>query len=120
MFTSHTHPPPRFQSCYAGIAPRGVNKFEEIAEICGALNVVRTASTPGSCVPCKANPFSFLCSCKGARKSGMCAHILLVTHEEMKCQPKAKRNPLCNLNHMMEKISGGKKSTVVAKHAGAR
>jgi len=40
----------------------------------------------------------------------MCAHILLVTHEEMKCQPKAKRNPLCNLNHMMEKISGGKKS----------
>ena len=27
----------------------------------------------------------------------------------MKCQPKSKRNPLCNLHHMMGKISGAKK-----------
>ena len=102
---------PRFQSCYAGIAPRGVNTFDQIAEVCSALVVVRAATAPGSCVPCKANPFNFLCSCKGARKSGVCSHILLVTHEEMKCQPKSKRNPLCNLHHMMGKISGAKKSS---------
>jgi hypothetical protein len=100
---------PRFQSCYAGIAPRGVNKFAEIAEVCSALVVVKTASTPGSCIPCKANPFNFVCSCKGSRKSGMCSHILLVTHVEMKCLPQRQRNPLCNLHHMIGKIAGGKK-----------
>ncbi len=74
-----TYPPPtQFPVVLRRDRPEGVNKFEEIAKICGALHVVQMASTPGSCVPCKANPFSFLCSCKGARKSGMCAHILLV------------------------------------------
>ena len=50
-----------------------------------------------------------MCSCKGGRKSGMCSHILLVTHVEMKCLPQRQRNPLCNLHHMMGKIAGGKK-----------
>ena len=75
--TYHTNRAPyhRFRQCYDGVKPRGVKKFKEVAEICSALVIVQTAVTPGSCMPCKANPFDFICSCKGGRKTGICAHI---------------------------------------------
>ena len=99
----------RFELCYAGILPKGFKKFEQIAEVCNSLVRVSTATIPGSCIPCEANPFDFLCTCKGARKIGICAHILLVTHEEMKGTPRERRKPVCNLKYMTTKIAGGKR-----------
>ena len=111
--TYHTNRAPyhRFRQCYDGVKPRGVKKFKEVAEICSALVIVQTAVTPGSCMPCKANPFDFICSCKGGRKIGICAHILLVTHDEMKHVAVGQRKALCNLKHMATKIAGEKKSS---------
>ena len=42
-------------------------------------------------------------------QSGLCSHILLVTHEEMKCTPRERRKAICNLNYMTDKIHGSKK-----------
>ena len=105
--TYHTNRAPyhRFRQCYDGVKPRGVKKFKEVAEICSALVIVQTAVTPGSCMPCKANPFDFICSCKGGCKIGICAHILLVTHDEMKHVAVGQRKALCNLKHMATKIA---------------
>ena len=70
---------------------------------------VQASTIPGSCIPCDANPFEFLCGCKYARKTGICKHILAVTHAEMKNSPKKQQRAICNLNYMMGKIAGSKK-----------
>ena len=101
----------RFELCYQGSMPRGFKKFDQVAEICGALVKVQTSTVPGSSIPCKANPFDFLCGCKGARKTGICSHILLVTHEEMKNTPQERRKAICNLNFMVGEIAGASKGT---------
>mgnify|MGYP006893316183 FL=1 len=110
-YTYHTTREPyhRFKQCYAGIKPRGVKKFKDVADICSALVLVQTAVTPGSCMPCKANPYDMICLCKGGRKIGICAHILLVTHDEMSHVAIGQRKALCNLKHMATKIAGDKK-----------
>ena len=59
---------------------------------------------------CSANPFDFVCGCKSGRKIGVCAHILLVTHEEMKSTPKDQRKAICNLHYMVGQIAGVKKA----------
>ena len=110
-YTYHTNREPyhRFKQCYAGIKPRGVKKFKDVADICSSLVLVQTAVTPGSCMPCKANPYDMICLCKGGRKIGICAHILLVTHDEMSHVAIGQRKALCNLRHMATKIAGDKK-----------
>ena len=101
----------RFELCYQGRMPRGLKNFDQVAEVCGALVKVQAMTVPGSCIPCKANPFDLLCGCKGARKIGMCSHILLVTHEEMKNTPQERRKAICNLNFMVGEIAGASKGT---------
>ena len=86
-----------------------------MACICEALVVVQTATVPGSCIPCKANPFELLCGCKGGRKIGLCSHILLVTHEMMKTAPKPQQKAICNLVYMTGEIAGKKKKIGGAK-----
>ena len=112
--TYHTNRAPyhRFRQCYDGVKPRGVKKFKEVAEICSALVIVTDSCDPWLMhARCKANPFDFICSCKGGRKIGICAHILLVTHDEMKHVAVGQRKALCNLKHMATKIAGEKKSS---------
>ena len=74
--TYHTNCAPyhRFRQCYDGVKPRGVKKFKEVAEICSALVIVQTAVTPASCMPCKANPFDFICA--RARADARSAYVL--------------------------------------------
>lgn len=66
------------------------------------------ATVPGSCIPCDANPLQLICRCKGARKTGICSHILLTTHVIMAHLPKEEQQSVCNLKYMMTQISGAK------------
>ena len=78
----------RFESCYAGISAKGTGEaWKDIADICGALVVVDHPTVPGACVPCEANPIGLVCRCKGARKTGICYHILFTTHMILKDGP---------------------------------
>ena len=99
----------RFEKCYAGILPKSIKSFKQLAEVCNSLVKVRASTVLGSCIPCQANPFEFLCGCKNGRKTGCCSHILVVTHAEMKNSPKERRRAICNLKYMTVKIAGGKK-----------
>ena len=101
----------RFEQCYAGIVPKGIKTFERLAEVCNAMVKVQASTIPGSCIPCEANPFDFLCGCKYGRKTGMCKHIALVTHAEMKNSPKEQQRAICNLTYMTTKIAGSKKKS---------
>ena len=100
----------RFESCYAGISAKGTGEeWKDIADICGALVVVDHPTVPGACVPCEANPVGLVCRCKGARKTGICYHILFTTHMILKDGPPEEKKAIHNLKDVNQKIDGAKK-----------
>ena len=100
----------RFESYYAGVSRPGA-RWKEISNTCHALVMVEVPPVPGACIPCEANPCGFICHCKGGRKTGICYHILLVTHLVFRKQPLQERLPKYNLHYMMGKIAGAKKGS---------
>ena len=96
-----------FNNICAGVNPaRPLNNIESICSISQAVVIVETATTPGSCIPCDANPLDLICRCKCARKIGICYHILLLTHIIMKDGPESERKSICNLKYMTSLIKG--------------
>ena len=95
----------RYESCRAGIKPKGVKNFTQLAGICQAVYKVEMSVVPGACIQCTANPFKLLCCCKMSRKIGICAHILAVTHMILKSDDhEGDRLPSLNVKRMAELI----------------
>ena len=67
--------------------------------------VVEVATVPGAVCPCEANPQNLLCRCKGGRKTGICYHILAVTHLIMRALPEDEQLAICNVKDMAQAIN---------------
>ena len=76
--------------------------LDKVDGICQAICCVCEVTDETALVRCKANPYNLGCECKGGRKTGMCAHILAVTHTILKAQPVEEQKKLsyCNLKLM--------------------
>ena len=98
-----------FESFYAGISAGDDEAWEDLRDMCSALVVVDTPTVPGACIPCEANPIGLVCRCKGGRKTGLCYHILFVTHMILKGGDPSQRKPTHNLKYMNQMIKGATK-----------
>lgn len=96
----------RYTALDEGERPRGIKKFEKLVDICKAIVKVKVAEDPASICPCEANPYDLFCPCKGARKTGICYHILGVTHCIMKALPREEQHTICNVKYMATLIDG--------------
>ena len=93
----------------AGIYDPGKN-WNELANECEAITVVERRPVEGAFIPCRANPCGLICRCKGGRKTGICFHILFVTHMIYKWDTALETRPATyNLSYMGSKIAGAKK-----------
>ena len=100
----------RFEACHSGIKPRGVKDFNHLANICDSMYRLEFAVIPGSCFPCKANPYSLLCPCKGFRQKGICHHVIGLTHRILKSDgTDEERLPSLNVFYMNERMCNNKK-----------
>ena len=78
--------------------------------ICESCVLVEEATVPGQCIPCVANPCNLIYRCKGGRKTGICYHILFVTHMIMKDDPNPdNQKRTYNLNYMNSKVAGARR-----------
>ena len=99
----------RYNAMDANEKPRGVKKFEKLVAIRAAIVKVTVATDIASICPCEANPYDLFCPCKGARKVGICYHILGVTHCIMRAKAPEEQRALCNLKYMVTVIDPRKK-----------
>ena len=103
----------RYESILAGVKPTGIKKgikgFEQLADLCASVVKLTVATDVSSICPCEANPCNLFCPCKGARKIGICNHILAVTHCIMAALPPSEQNPKCNLKYLTSSINKNKK-----------
>ena len=97
-----------FESCAAGMSVPS-ETWDETCNICECCVIVEESPVPGACVPCDANPIGLICHCKGARKTGICYHILFVTHIILRSRPEEQK-PMYNLFYMNSKIKGASKA----------
>ena len=101
----------QYESLLHGSVPKHYRKekdplanFEKLANVFASIVKVEVSAMPGGIAPCKANPFDLFCPCKGARKTGICSHILVVTHIMVRDGDEADRKPIYNLKYMMSDI----------------
>ena len=94
----------RYNAMDANEDPRGVKRFEKLVAIRAAIVKVTVATDAASICPCEANPYDLFCPCKGARKVGICYHILGVTHCIMRAKPPDEQRAICNLKYMVTRI----------------
>ena len=86
--------------------------FDKVDSICDAICCVCEVPDVTTLVRCKANPYNLGCECKGGRKTGMCAHILAVTHTILKAQPVEEQKKLsyCNIKLMGKALTDKSKA----------
>ena len=102
-----------FESVHAGVSAKGTGEeWDDIVDISTSMVIVQIPTVPGACIPCEANPIGLICGCKGARKCGICYHILLVTHMILRAGGnRAEKKPKHNLTYMNSKIAGAGKGS---------
>jgi hypothetical protein len=114
----------RFRDVFEGNVPEDLltkprNKSEQpklrsldaLLELCRCCHLIQESVVSGAVLPCEANPMWLICPCKGARKIGICAHILFVTHMTLKRdENEDMRSKKLNLKWLNEQVGLKKKS----------
>ena len=92
----------KYRKAREGVTPGGTGgRWEKVTEVGLSMYLVEGGSVMDG-IQCDANPYWLVCRrCKCFAHTGICKHVLAVTHLKMANAALADRKLMCNLKYML-------------------